>query len=146
MLGRIVITLSQRDLAVEVGAALATACSGSVFLANPSTALDLLQGAEAVGLLVTGTDFGTKTPRASELIRACRYHNPAARVLCVGEAKPLDSDAFVAMPCDATEINRKAIELLNARSSFSIPQCAQHAPAQSAEPAPACARGAECVR
>lgn len=138
MFGRIVIVLRQRDLAVEVGAALATAGCGSVFLANPSTTLDLLRGAEAVGLLVTGTDFGSKKPRASELVRACRYHNPATRILCVGEAEPPDSDAFVALPCGAIEINRKAIGILSSRLSLLIPQCARHVPAHSTEPASLC--------
>lgn len=117
MPARVVVVLAEHDKAVQVAAALASAGYDSTPLADPLTALEILEDGQRIELLVTCSNFSPSQPNGIALARMARLRKPDIRILVVGEpglAHYMEGlGVFLASPMDAAPIAAKAMELLH---------------------------------
>jgi DNA-binding NtrC family response regulator len=85
MPARVVVVLGP-DLSEETAAALGKAGYEAAALADPMIALDALESAERVELLITRLDFGDGKPNGIALARMTRHKRPKIAVIFVGPA------------------------------------------------------------
>jgi len=86
MPARVVVVLNEPVLAEEAVAALRAQGQDALALADPMTALEALEGAERIEVLVTCLDFAPGKPNGIALGRMARLKRPGIRVLFVGPA------------------------------------------------------------
>ena len=86
MPARIVVVLNEPGIAEEAASALRAQGHDSLALADPMTALELLERAERLELLVTCLNFPPGKPNGIALGRMARLKRPSIRVLFVGPA------------------------------------------------------------
>jgi DNA-binding NtrC family response regulator len=86
MPARIVVVLNEPEIAEEAASALGAQGQDALALVDPMTALEALEGAERIEVLVTGLDFAPGKPNGIALGRMARLKRPGIRVLFVGPA------------------------------------------------------------
>ena len=86
MPARVVVVLNEPGFADKTASALRAQGHDSLALADPMTALELLERAERLELLVTCLDFAPGKPNGIALGRIARLKRPGIRVLFVGPA------------------------------------------------------------
>jgi hypothetical protein len=86
MPARVVVVLSEPGFADKAASALQAQGQDALPLADPMTALELLERAERLELLVTCLDFPPGKPNGIALGRMARLKRPGIRVLFVGPA------------------------------------------------------------
>ena len=97
MPARIVVVLNEPEIAEEAASALRAQGHDPLAFADPMTALELLERAERLELLVTCLNFPPGKPNGIALGRMARLKRPSIRVLFVGPAD-LEMDYW---PCHA---------------------------------------------
>lgn len=85
MPARVVVVLGP-DLSEETATALGKAGYEAAAFADPMIALDALESAERVELLITRLDFGDGKPNGIALARMTRHKRPKIAVIFVGPA------------------------------------------------------------
>ena len=91
MPARIVVLLNEHEIAEEAASALRHKGQDALALVDPMTALEALEGAERIEVLVTCLDFAPGKPNGIALGRMARLRRPGIRVLFVG---PADLEEF----------------------------------------------------
>jgi len=91
MPARIVVILNKRQIAEDAASALRARGQDALALSDPMTALEALEGAERIEVLVTSLDFAPGKPNGIALGRMARLKRPGIRVLFVG---PTDLEQF----------------------------------------------------
>ena len=86
MPARVVIVLNEPEVADKTVSALRAQGHEALALSDPMTALELLEGAERLEVLVTSLDFAPGKPNGIALGRITRLKRPDIRVLFVGPA------------------------------------------------------------
>jgi DNA-binding NtrC family response regulator len=86
MPARVVVVLNEPGFADKTASALRAQGHDALALADPMTALELLEQAERVELLLTCLDFPPGKPNGIALGRMARLKRPGIRVLFVGPA------------------------------------------------------------
>ena len=86
MPARIAIVLNEPEIAEEAASALRAQGQEALALVDPMTALEALEGAERIEVLVTCLDFAPGKPNGIALGRMARLKRPGIRVLFVGAA------------------------------------------------------------
>jgi DNA-binding NtrC family response regulator len=86
MPARVVVVLNEPGFADKTASALRAQGHDSLALADPMTALELLERAKRLELLVTCLDFAPGKPNGIALGRIARLKRPGIRVLFVGPA------------------------------------------------------------
>jgi hypothetical protein len=86
MPARIVVVLNEPGFADRVGAALQAQGQDALALVDPITALETLEGADRIEVLVTSLDFAPGKPNGIALGCMARLKRPGIRVLFVGPA------------------------------------------------------------
>ena len=86
MHARVVVVLNEPGFADNTASALRTLGEEALALADPMTALELLEGTERLEVLVTCLDFAPGKPNGIALGRMARMKRPGIRVLFVGPA------------------------------------------------------------
>lgn len=86
MPARIVVVLDEPRLAAQTASALQAQGQDALALADPIAALDALERAERIEVLVTCLDFAPGKPNGIALGRMARLKRPGIRVLFVGPA------------------------------------------------------------
>jgi two-component SAPR family response regulator len=105
MPAQIVIVLDEQDSSDRTAAMLQAAGYEAASLPDSMAALDALEGAARVEVLVTCVDHGTGKPNGVALARMARYKRPGIRILFVGAAEFAEhtDDLGVFMPSPVTE-------------------------------------------
>ena len=91
MPARIVVVLNELGIAEEAASTLRAQGQDALALIDPMTALEALEGAERIEVLVTCLDFAPGKPNGIALGRMARLRRPGIRVLFVG---PADLEEF----------------------------------------------------
>jgi hypothetical protein len=91
MPARVVVVLNEPEIAQEAVSALRAQGQEALALFDPMTALETLEGAERIEVLVTCLDFAPGKPNGIALGRMARLKRPGIRVLFVG---PADLEKF----------------------------------------------------
>jgi DNA-binding NtrC family response regulator len=86
MPARVVVVLNEPGFADETASALRAQGHDALALADPMTALELLERAERLELLVTSLDFAPGKPNGIALGRMARLKRPGICVLFIGPA------------------------------------------------------------
>src|SRR6185437_16580164 len=86
MPARVVVVMNEPMLAEETAAALRALGQDTLALADPMMALELLEKAERLEVLVTSLDFAPGKPNGIALGRMARLKRPGIRVLFLGPA------------------------------------------------------------
>ncbi len=119
MPARIVAVLDQPELADEVVQRLTVAGHDAAALPDPMVALNVLEGATRIEVLVTGLDHGPNKPNGISLALMARSKRPGIRVLFVGDGALAHYAAglgeFLAEPVGANDVVEHAIRLSEAR-------------------------------
>ena len=115
----IVAVLDQPGVADEVVARLTTAGYDAAALPDPMAALNALEGAVRIEVLVTGLDHGPNKPNGISLALMARSKRPGIRVLFVGDGELAHYAAglgeFLAEPVGVTDVVEHVIRLSDAR-------------------------------
>lgn len=85
MPARVVIVLNEPGAAQEVARLLPLAVRDVLALSNSMHALDALDHADTVQVLVTGAAFGSGQPNGIALIRIARRRRPGIKAVLIGE-------------------------------------------------------------
>lgn len=81
----VVVVLSDSGFAQNVVDVLLRLDIDAMPIDSPIAALDILEGAQCIELLVTSADFGPSQPNGVALARIARVKRPRIRVLFIGE-------------------------------------------------------------
>ena len=118
MPARVVVVLNEPEIAEEAASALRAQGQDALALADSMTALELLERAERLEVLVTGVDFAPGKPNGIALGRMARLKRPGIRVLFVG---PADLEeladglgAFMSSPATAPQLVESILQTLDA--------------------------------
>jgi DNA-binding NtrC family response regulator len=118
MPARVVVVMNEPELAEEAAAALRAQGQDALALADPMTALEALEGAERIEVLVTCLDFAPGKPNGIALGRMARLRRPGIRVLFVG---PADLEeladglgAFMSAPATGPQLVESVLQTLDA--------------------------------
>jgi DNA-binding response OmpR family regulator len=118
MPARVVVVLTEPALADEVAAALRAQGKDALALADPMTALEALEGAERIEVLVTCLDFAPGKPNGIALGRMARLKRPGIRILFVGPADLQDLaegvGAFMPSPATGPQLVQGVLQTLDA--------------------------------
>lgn len=117
MPARVVVVLNEPGFADKTASALRAQGHDSLALADPMTALELLERAERLELLVTCLDFAPGKPNGIALGRMARLKRPSIRVLFVGPAD-LEKHAeglgtFLTSPVTVPEVVEGVLRMLD---------------------------------
>jgi hypothetical protein len=117
MPARIVIVLIEPGFADQAASELQAQGQDALPLADPMTALDLLERAERLEVLVTGVDFAPGKPNGIALGLMARSKRPGIRVLFVGPAE-LEKHAdgigtFITSPVTVPEVVEGVLRMLD---------------------------------
>lgn len=104
MPARIVVVLNEQEIAEEAASALRARGQDALALFDPMTALEALEAAERIEVLVTSLDFPPGKPNGIALGRMARLKRPGIRVLFVGPAdlEELAEGLGIFMPAPVT--------------------------------------------
>lgn len=120
MPAEIVVVFSDWDFAGEVASRLRDAGHDATSLPGPMQALDALEGAVRIELLITCLDFGPNKPNGIALARMARHKRSGIKVLFVGDeslrhhAEGLG--AFLASPVAVDDVVAEVQRLREAES------------------------------
>ena len=118
MPARVVVVLNEPGFADKTASALRAQGHDSLALADPMTALELLERAQRLELLVTTClDFAPGKPNGIALGRIARLKRPSIRVLFVGPAD-LEKHAeglgtFLTSPVTVPEVVKRVLRMLD---------------------------------
>lgn len=116
MPARIVIALGTTDVGKHVAEDLARNGFDVLEVDSSMAALDVLEQARRLEVLITRADFGPNQPNGVALVRMARIKRPDIRALFIGDpsvAPHMEGlGAFLALPAKAADIVRRTIELL----------------------------------
>ena len=117
MPARIAIVLNEPEIAEEAASALRAQGQDTLALVDPMTALEALEGAERIEVLVTCLDFAPGKPNGIALGCMARSKRPGIRVLFVGPAD-LEKFAegpgtFMAAPVTVTQVVEGVLQTLD---------------------------------
>lgn len=116
MPARIVAVFDVPDLADQTAAELRAAGYDAATLPDSMVALDALEGAARIELLVTSPEHGEGKPNGIALARMARIKRPGIKVLFVGQLEYARYAAglgeFVATPVAVAEVVSTAIRIL----------------------------------
>jgi DNA-binding NtrC family response regulator len=118
MPARIVAVLDQPGVADKVVTQLTVAGYNATALSDPMVALNALEGATRIEVLVTGLDHGPNKPNGISLALMARSKRPGIRVLFVGDSAlahyAVGVGEFLAEPVAVTEVVEHVIRLSEA--------------------------------
>lgn len=122
MPARIVVVLNEQEIAEEATSALRAQGQDAVALVDPMTALEALEGAERIEVLVTCLDFAPGKPNGVALGCMARLKRPGIRVLFVGPAD-LESLAeelgtFMPSPVTGPQVVERVLQTLDTASDI----------------------------
>jgi len=116
MPARVVMVLTEEGVGEQAAEALVAAGYDATSLPDSMAALNALEAAATIELLITCADFGPGQPNGIALTRMARHKRPGIRVLFVGEPElehHMDGlGDFLASPVGAPQIADRAIQLL----------------------------------
>lgn len=122
MPARIVAVLEQPGLADQVVEKLSAAGHDAAALPDPMVALNALEGAVRIEVLVTGLDHGPNRPNGISLALLARSKRPGIRVLFVGDGSLAHYAAglgdFLSEPVGVDDVVTQVIRLSEARQGL----------------------------
>jgi hypothetical protein len=128
MPARAVVVLNELEIAEKAASALRAQGQDALALVDPMTALEALEGAERIEVLVTCLNFAPGKPNGIALGRMARLKRPGIRVLFVGPAD-LEEFAeglgtFMPFPVTGQQVVERVLQTLDARDQVRSPAIA----------------------
>jgi DNA-binding NtrC family response regulator len=128
MPARVVVVLNEPEIAEKAASALRAQGQDALALVDPMTALEALEGAERIEVLVTCLNFAPGKPNGIALGRMARLKRPGIRVLFVGPAD-LEEFAeglgtFMPFPVTGQQVVERVLQTLDARDQVRSPAIA----------------------
>jgi DNA-binding NtrC family response regulator len=112
----IVIVLDEADASERTAAMLQAAGYDAISLPDSMAALDAMEGAVRVEVLVTCVDHGAGKPNGVALARMARYKRPGIRILFVGAAEFAQHTdglgVFIPDPVTAEDVTNAVVRAL----------------------------------
>lgn len=120
MPARIVVTMNEQDFAVATVAVLRDQGFDAVAIHDPMAAIDALEAASRIELLVTCLEFGENKPNGIALARMARFKRPGTKVLFVGdEVLAVHTDGvgdLLPSPVTVEQVVEKGVAMMETRS------------------------------